>query len=136
VSCEYITDKDGKFLGVVCGLRRSKPAACTFCGRPSTKLCDFLVGGKTCDSAICDRCSVSVGEDRDYCLGHSRVGKRFRVLEGKHAGHVMQLLAWRKVQKRTGVRAQAWKYASQCSCLAAGDIEPAHLRLLDLTVAL
>lgn len=131
MSCEYLRDKDGKVLAIVCGLR--KQPACAFCGQPSTKQCDYLEGAKTCDAYMCDGCTVPVGPNLDHCLGHSRVGKCYRVVEGRHAGHVMQLLAWRKVRKYSGSHSLVWKYASQCSCIAAGDLEPSHLKLLDLT---
>lgn len=125
---------DGKFAGIVCGMRRTKAKPCEFCGVPSTKQCDFPIGdGKTCDAYMCDRCSVSVGENLDHCIGHARVGKRYRVIIGSHEGHTMLLLSWRKVPKRPGVRQKAWKYAAQCSCMKAGDLEAQHLFRLDLT---
>lgn len=126
---------DGKFAGIACGMRRTKEKPCEFCGRPSTKQCDFPVDGKTCDAYMCDSCSVSVGEDEDldHCIGHARVGKRYRVIKGSHAGHLMLLLAWRKVPRRNGVHERVWKYAAQCSCLRAGELAAEHLKLLDLT---
>jgi hypothetical protein len=132
--CLKLTGSDGKLVGVVCGMRRTKAKPCEFCGVPSTKQCDFSVSdGKTCDAYMCDRCSVSVGENLDHCAGHARVGKRYRVVRGSHEGHLMLMLAWRQVPKWPGARRMAWKYAAQCSCLKAGDLDDFHLALLDIT---
>lgn len=113
---------------IICGLRRQKTKACEFCGKSSTKQCDYPVGpGKTCDSYMCDACSVPLADNLDHCVGHSRVGKTYSVVSGRHAGHEMKILAWRKVRARPGVQTMVWKYAAQCSCMAAGDMEPAQL---------
>jgi len=50
------------------------------CGRPCTKLCDFIVSSpqqithkKTCDKPMCDRCAVHVGPELDYCKPHADI---------------------------------------------------------------
>jgi hypothetical protein len=135
VCCERIAV--GGHVAIICGLRRSPQRACAFCDASSTKQCDYPVAtSKTCDAYMCDSCSIAVGENVDYCLGHSLVAKKFRVVSGRHAGHEMLILAWRKVRRRPGVRQMVWRFASQCSCSAAGDMDAAHLELLDLGVAI
>jgi hypothetical protein len=67
--------------GTVVHLNMAKPRArkCSKCGRPSSKLCDFVVSPpeqithkKTCDKPLCDVCAVHVpGEDIDYCQEHA-----------------------------------------------------------------
>lgn len=58
---------------IVCTRGSRKKCAC---GGPASKLCDFPLSGekagKTCDTAMCDRCAVNVGPDRDYCQPHFR----------------------------------------------------------------
>jgi hypothetical protein len=75
MACEYILDKDGKVMGIICS-RGSRAPKCKFCGKVSAKLCDFPVHGskqgKTCDAPMCDDHATSVGEDRDFCPDHCR----------------------------------------------------------------
>jgi hypothetical protein len=60
---------------IVCSRERRK--GCASCGRPSTKLCDFDIGGgKTCDRAMCDQHAKRVGPNRDYCSQHQLVEAR------------------------------------------------------------
>lgn len=71
--CEVLRDKEGRPIGVVCGLRRAPRRMCKFCQKDFVrKLCDFPTGtgGKTCDAGICDRCATTIGPDRDYCPNH------------------------------------------------------------------
>jgi hypothetical protein len=69
MSCEKIDLGNGQFA-IICGLR-SKPRPCQFCGRASSKQCDFPMGdGKTCDAYMCGNCAHSVGTNRDYCPTH------------------------------------------------------------------
>ena len=48
--------------------------SCKYCGRISSKLCDFkLTGskaGKTCDAPMCEKCAHYVEPDKDYCKPH------------------------------------------------------------------
>jgi len=70
--------------GVVCGPRpRSKP--CAFCPRAASRLCDGVtrkaavptdptfedvaLQDSTCDKRLCDRCSRSPEDGKDYCPG-------------------------------------------------------------------
>lgn len=58
-----------------CGRGRSR--RCSSCKtRTASKLCDFPVtrDGKqgTCDRALCTRCAVPVGPNRDLCPPHAR----------------------------------------------------------------
>jgi len=61
-------------FAVVCGPgNRSKP--CTYCGRNSSRLCDFPVLRKgiktTCDAPLCDRCTQRIAGDGDLCRAHA-----------------------------------------------------------------
>ena len=40
------------------------------CGIPAFYLCDFDIGGRTCDAPICPRHSVRIDEGTDYCYEH------------------------------------------------------------------
>lgn len=61
---------------IIC--RKRGPRICNFCGRFSTKLCDFpiKVGDightRTCDAPMCDACATRVGPNRDYCPNHAK----------------------------------------------------------------
>lgn len=57
---------------IICS-RGPKRKTCFYCGRPSDKLCDFPVGGGTCDKPMCGMCAVHVPPDTDYCKGHAKV---------------------------------------------------------------
>jgi RNA polymerase subunit RPABC4/transcription elongation factor Spt4 len=44
---------------------------CRFCHRrEATQLCDYPMGGKTCDKPICKECATVVGPDLDFCPDH------------------------------------------------------------------
>lgn len=65
----------GGAWGLVCS-RGRRSAPCLYCGRASSRLCDFkLTGekaGKTCDKAMCDRCAYRpAGTEEDYCRAHA-----------------------------------------------------------------
>jgi hypothetical protein len=46
------------------------PAPCDICQkRDHTKLCDALVGRKTCDTKLCDQCATVSGK-QDFCPKH------------------------------------------------------------------
>jgi hypothetical protein len=71
--------KIGNATGFICTPReRSKP--CKYCGRPSSKLCDYPLrgakAGKTCDIPMCDRCATHIDPDSDYCKAHAEEGTR------------------------------------------------------------
>jgi hypothetical protein len=57
---------------ICCGRGR----VCSFCGEPSTKLCDapIKVGDvghkRTCDARMCDACATRVGANTDVCPNH------------------------------------------------------------------
>jgi len=56
--------------------RRRRSCSTPGCGNPASKLCDYpvkAIGRKTCDAAICTRCTKKVGPDLDYCRAHSQV---------------------------------------------------------------
>jgi len=73
--CTYIKLADGN----VAIVRHAKARApkCRFCFKPSTKLCDAVVGKTlggeaiTCDAPICIDCARQVGPDKDFCPKHS-----------------------------------------------------------------
>jgi hypothetical protein len=73
--CETIQFGDGG-AAIICGRRHAKATPCKFCGRPSTKLCDFpmyignAVQVRTCDAPMCDACATNVGPDKDHCPDH------------------------------------------------------------------
>ena len=72
-------DLPGGVTAIVCSRgRSSKP--CAYCGRASTRLCDFPVLKKirstgletkgTCDVPLCDRCTSKIAGDGDLCRAH------------------------------------------------------------------
>ncbi len=64
--CETI--KRGDLTIIVCsrGQRRKR----CYCGDLATKLCDWPEGKGTCDKDLCDKHSVKMGPNKDYCLNH------------------------------------------------------------------
>jgi len=73
-----IVKMPGGVTAIVCGRFKDNPP-CKWCGKRGTKQCDFPVSragimsvGQACDAWMCDRCAVSVGENRDYCPPHFR----------------------------------------------------------------
>ncbi len=87
MACKSITGQtsDGTpWRGTICGPRGRKPKPCAYCGKPSSKLCDFVIGygpgespstpgmaaAKTCDKPICGACSVHTEPDTDICRRH------------------------------------------------------------------
>lgn len=73
-------DKDGTFLGTICGDLGPKCG----CGCVADVLCDFPVGrrGKTCSRLLCALCAVEEGEDLHYCADHHREYRSFRLSGG------------------------------------------------------
>lgn len=74
MACEWV-----KFAGtvaIVCS-HGKKPKWCVFCHeRPATRLCDFKVGGRTCDAAMCDECATHIAANTDYCPDHRRYARQ------------------------------------------------------------
>ncbi len=64
---------------IVC-TRGQRSKRCKECGARASILCDYPLRGKaagrTCDAALCTRCAVNVGRDRDYCGPHARIAQR------------------------------------------------------------
>lgn len=72
-----------EFSGIICS-RGRRPRKCSYCSRPHTKLCDFVVGHgpgespsmsgmaatKTCDKPICGQCARHTEPDTDVCRIH------------------------------------------------------------------
>ena len=65
--------------GTMVHLNMAKPRQqkCRWCGKPCTKLCDFVVSSpqqvthrRTCDAPMCDEHAQNVEPDRDYCPNH------------------------------------------------------------------
>ena len=77
MKCDWLTDKQGKVVGILCGSRRRRGPKfnCQEClKREHTKLCDYRAPGipKSCDRKLCDECAVEIAKDIDYCPGHPR----------------------------------------------------------------
>jgi len=70
--CDITKDESGQVTRIVCS-RRSTPK-CKFCGKPSSKLCDYPVGTGTCDAQICRACTTHIEPDTDYCPNHKDAG--------------------------------------------------------------
>jgi len=46
--------------------------ACVGCGQLATRLCDFKLSiSRTCDAAICTRCTTRLPGDKDACPRHA-----------------------------------------------------------------
>lgn len=74
--CHPIHDDQGRQVGIAC-TRGPRVKACFYCGRPSTSLCDWPLGGKTCDKPMCVGCRNHHPElgDVDYCRTHEAMHK-------------------------------------------------------------
>jgi hypothetical protein len=70
--CHHVDLGNGT-RAIIC--TRGRTQRCKYCGRPSTKLCDWpLAGekkGKTCDIPMCERCAAHIEPDTDYCKAHN-----------------------------------------------------------------
>ena len=65
--CNWVKLQDGT-AAIVCG---PKPKNCG-CGKPSTRLCDWIIGrGRTCDAPLCDSCTSSPAPSKDLCKRHA-----------------------------------------------------------------
>lgn len=73
--CDQVKLPDGT-AAIVCSRGHRKPKPCAHCGKPSSKLCDFILvrshagNHKTCDKPLCQSCAVSGGRNVDYCPDH------------------------------------------------------------------
>jgi hypothetical protein len=71
--CNTVKLRNG-FTAIACS-GRQREKQCAYCGRASSRLCDFPVqrAGKpaTCDAALCERCTWSISEGRDLCRAHA-----------------------------------------------------------------
>lgn len=84
--CEVIKLEDGTIVHI-CGGHRSKKLKCKFCGQAYRhgRQCDYpILGGRTCDAMMCDKCSTTGGKQKiesghggkivndtvDYCPNH------------------------------------------------------------------
>lgn len=54
-----------------------RPPACLWCGKPSTKRCDFIVSPpaqvthkRTCDAPMCATHAENISHEVDYCPEH------------------------------------------------------------------
>lgn len=64
-----LRNEKGEMTAIVC----SRPSKCSYCEKPSMKLCDFkLESGKTCDAPMCGLHTWSPDFDTDYCRLHRR----------------------------------------------------------------
>lgn len=69
--CEVISLPGGGTA--IVRLTGKAPALCEVCKRHRhTKLCDALVGRKTCDKKMCDACTVTSGQ-HDFCPDHKEM---------------------------------------------------------------
>jgi hypothetical protein len=71
--CDPVKLPDGGMALVCSRGRRSRP--CRYCGRASSRLCDFPVlrglHKGTCDTPICERCTTRIAGDGDLCRVHA-----------------------------------------------------------------
>jgi hypothetical protein len=77
--CDKVDLGDGAFAIACSRGGRTPPCATPGCGGRGQFLCDYpLAGkrtGKTCDRAMCARCRVSMGPERDFCASHVALAK-------------------------------------------------------------
>lgn len=58
------------------GRRRKAPRPCSYCERPSTRLCDYPMSRtRTCDRALCDLHTAEVAKGTDMCAFHAPLWK-------------------------------------------------------------
>lgn len=72
MTCKRLYNINGKKLGIIC-FDSDAFGTCYKCGKPSTRLCDFVKGAsknETCDRPMCDNCANSKGNDFDFCDEH------------------------------------------------------------------
>lgn len=70
MSCKVISTAEGAMI--LCGTS-SKPKHCSYCERPSERLCDAkLSDDKTCDAPMCKIHAFAVSPTEDHCRLHAR----------------------------------------------------------------
>jgi hypothetical protein len=72
MACELETDETGRVTAIVCTRGRRRPKPCRWCKNPGTRLCDYKVGGKTCDAPLCGDHAKSLQGGLDHCPDHAR----------------------------------------------------------------
>lgn len=73
MKCQHI-DLPGGGHAIICSDGRTPK--CKFCGAKSTKQCDFADSSRltgTCDAYMCNRCSMPIAHEKDYCPNHAKV---------------------------------------------------------------
>lgn len=70
MTCETIRMPSGGYA-IVCSRGRQKHKFCA-CGKPATLLCDWPKDKGTCDAALCRKCAVPAGPNRDHCPHHQQ----------------------------------------------------------------
>lgn len=99
----------GGVTGIACSRGSGKP--CSACGASkATRLCDYPLRGakqgQTCSRPICDKCTVKVGPERDYCPPHARAGEQARrEIRGLT---LIQPWAWAIVHSSKRVENRTW----------------------------
>jgi hypothetical protein len=69
--CKWVKLPDGNTAILTGNFPRPKDCAC---GKPSTRLCDWIIGrGRTCDAPLCDACTSSPAKDKDLCKRHAQL---------------------------------------------------------------
>lgn len=71
--CDIQRDKSGQTTKIVCS-RGPRPIICRWCGKRGTKLCDFMVNGRTCDAPMCGKHAKNIRYEVDYCPDHDNEG--------------------------------------------------------------
>jgi len=83
MACHHVQLPGGGHA-IVCGSRRRRPPKCV-CGSglPADLLCDWKTGpGKTCDLAMCARCTTKPAEGKDLCPGHAKAWRAWLAAKG------------------------------------------------------
>lgn len=63
--------KVGGITAIVCG--RAKIHACSVCGEPSTRQCDWKIDSyHTCDKHLCEKCTHVPAPNKDLCPRHAQ----------------------------------------------------------------
>jgi len=74
MSCEFLTDENGKVTGFVCSRGKIKNQKCYICGKPAAVLCDAPKNGglfgEACNKPMCREHAHHIGLDNDVCDLH------------------------------------------------------------------
>mgnify|MGYP001576472413 FL=1 len=65
-----LKDAEGAVVGFACGPGARTRQPCRWCGKPSTKLCDWPLPKGTCDAPMCDGHATAIGWNKDHCPEH------------------------------------------------------------------